>query len=182
MPFVPSLSILSALKAALVEIPHPTLAGEPLFEVVDFHENKKLAEALKDLVTVKQRVAVIVPGGDLYENIKEGRTVRSVRTSTFDILAADRAWTKGGYAAVFGGEKNVGVLRMKDLVIAHLITRCQLGLPSVILQPNEAAFITLAEADVKDSPGRECLVVNYETPAGEETLAPTALRPGPISP
>lgn len=182
MSFVPTLSILAALKAALLEIPHPSLAGETLFQIVDFHENKKLAEALKDLVAVKQRVAIIVPAGDLYENFKEGRTVRSVRTSSFDLLIADRSWTKGGYEAVVGGANNVGVWRMKDLVTAHLVARCQLGLPEVILMPTEGAHITLADADVKDSAGRECFVLNYETPAGWETLAPLAPRPGPIAP
>lgn len=186
MPFVPTLSLLAALKAALLEIPHPgteqAAAGEKLFEAVIFHENKRLAEALRDLVVVKQRVAVIVPGGDSYVNTKEGRTVRSERFSSLDLLIADRAWTQGGHAAVFSGENNIGVLRMKDLVVAHLVARCQLGLPEVILQPTEGAHITLADEQVKDSPGRECFVLGYETPAGWETLTPTAPRPAPISP
>ncbi|HEY1110215.1 MAG TPA: hypothetical protein VGE76_16305, partial [Opitutaceae bacterium] len=103
MSFVRTSAILAALKAQLELIPHPTLTGEKLFQRVDFHENKKLREALTDLTIVKQRVAIIVPGGDNYENRKEGRTYRSTRISTFDLLIADRAWTQGGNAAVFGG-------------------------------------------------------------------------------
>lgn len=182
MPFVPTLSIFTALRTALLEIPHPTLAGQPLFEAVIFHENKQLAEALRDLVVVKQRVAVIVHAGDLHENTREGRSVRSARTTSLDILIADRAWTKGGHEAVVGGANNVGVIRMKDLVAAHLVARCQLGLPEVVLMPGECGAITLADEQVKDSPGRECYVFNYETPAGWETLAPTALRPAPLAP
>lgn len=182
MPFVPTLSILGALQAQLLSIPHPTLPGEKLFEAVIMHENKRLAEALRDLTVIKQRVAMIVPGGDLYENLREGRGVRSERTSSFDLLLADRSWTKGGHEAVVGGANNIGVIRMKDLVVQHFVANCQLGLPEVVLTPTEAAHITLADDDVKDTPGRECFVVAYETPAGWETLYPTALRPGPIFP
>lgn len=174
MSFVPTVSILNALKAQLEAIALPGgQPGEKLFEKVDFHENKKLREALADLVIVKQRVAIIVPGGDGYVNTREGRTVRSVRTSMFDVLIADRAWTKGGHEAVFGGPKNVGVLTMKDLVVNHLIANSQLGLPYVVLQPEEGAQIEIADPDVKDSPGRECWVQNYTTPSGEEVITPT---------
>ncbi len=176
--FVKTTDILAALKTQLESLPLPgTTTGEKLFERVEFHENKKLREALQDLVIVKQRVAIIVPGGDSYANLKEGRSVRSVRTSTFDLLLADRAWTKGGHEAVFGGTKNVGVLTMKDLVVDHFIANPQLDLPWVVLTPTEGAQIEIADADVKDSPGRECFVLAYETPAGERTITPTKVWP-----
>jgi coenzyme F420-reducing hydrogenase delta subunit len=175
MSYVDTKTILDALKTQLESILLPgTSSGEKLFERVDFHENKKLREALKDLTIIKQRVAIIVPEGDDYKNIKEGRTIRSERSTSFVILVADRAWTKGGYDAVFGGTNNVGVLAMKDLVVKDLVASCQLGLPYVILQPVEGAQIEIADADVKDSPGRECYVLSYVTPAGEEVLIPTA--------
>lgn len=177
MAYVTTGSILSALKTQLAAIAHPTAAGEKLFERVDFHENKKLREALTDLTITKQRVAIIVPGGDTYETYLEGRTRRSVRTSTFDLLIADRAWTKGGHNAVFGGPSNIGILTMKDLVVDHLVANPQLDLPYVVLTPEEGAQIEIADEQVKDSPGRECYVLNYSTPAGEQILNPTALWP-----
>ena len=177
MSYVDTTDILDALKAQLELIPHPTITGEKLFERVDFHENKKLREALTDLTIVKQRVAIIVPGGDSYETRPEGRMLRSKRTSTFDLLIADRAWTKGGHEAVFGGPRNVGVLTMKDLVVKHLVANCQLGLPHVVLRPEEGQEIEVAESDVKDSPGRECFVMSYSTPAGEMIINPTAPWP-----
>ena len=173
MSFVRTLDLLAAVKAQLESLPHPDREGEKLFEKVDFHENQKLREALSDLVIIKQRVAIIVPNGETYETFKEGRTRRHVRTASFDLLLADRAWTKGGHEAVFGGLKNVGVLLMKDLVIEHFIAHPQLGLPWVALEPVEAALIEIADADVKDSPGRECYVINYATPAGEAVSNPT---------
>lgn len=178
MSFVPTLSILGALKAQLEGIALPGGgAGEKLFERVDFHENKKLREALADLVIIKQRVCIIVPGGDSYENVREGRTVRSSMTQTFDLLIADRAWTKGGHEAVFGGAKNVGVIKMKDTVRDHFLASPQLGLPYIVLTPQEGAHIEIADSDAKDSPGRECFVMNYSTPAGEATIKPTVAYP-----
>ena len=174
MSFVTTVSILTRLKTQLESLPLPgTTTGEKLFERVDFHENKKLREALADLVIIKQRVAIIVPGGDRYENFREGRTIRSKRNSSFDLLIADRAWTKGGHEAVFGGARNVGVLVMKDLVVDHFVANPQLGLPWVVLSPIDGAQIEIADPDVKDSPGRECYVMAYETPAGEAMITPT---------
>ncbi|MES2692786.1 MAG: hypothetical protein V4773_04880 [Verrucomicrobiota bacterium] len=178
MTFIPTLSILSALKTELESIALPGGApGEKLFERVDFHENKKLREALADLIIVKQRVCIVVPGGDSYENFREGRTTRSVLTQTFDLLIADRAWAKGGHEAVFGGARNLGVIRMKDTVRDHFVTRPQLGLPHVVLIPQEGAHIEIADSDAKDSPGRECFVLHYATPAGEALLVPTTVYP-----
>lgn len=179
MSFVRTITILEALKTHLAALPHPTDGAAKLFERVEFHENKKLREALTDLTIIKQRVAIIVPGGDRYTNTREGRTVRSKLTQTFDLLIADRAWTKGGHEAVFGGPKNVGVLTMKDIVRDYFIANPQLDLPWVVLTPEEGAHIEVAESDAKDSPGRECYVLNYSTPAGEDVITPT--KPWPAS-
>jgi len=181
MPYVDTLRLLGAVKTALEALPHPdpvqAADGVKLFERVDFHENKKLREALRDLTIIKQRVAIIVPGGESFQNIKEGRTIRSVRACTFDLLIADRAWTKGGHEAVFGGDKNIGVLAMKDQVLNAFIENSQLGLPYVVLQPQDGAEIEIADDQVKDVPGRECYVLNYSTPAGEAVINPTAPWP-----
>ena len=182
MPFVATITLLNALKTALEALPHTdadkALAGEKLFERVDFHENKKLREALSDLVIVKQRVAIIVPGGESFQNERQGRTVLSKRSTSFDLLIADRAWTKGGHEAVFGGANNIGVLRMAEAVVNALVAAPQLGLPYVVLQPQDGAQIEIADSELKDSPGRECYVLNYTTPAGEETIRATQeIRP-----
>jgi len=177
MPYVETNTLLAALKTELESIPHPTISGERLFERVDYHENKKLREALTDLVISKQRVCIIVPGGDSYSNERQGRVIFSRRVSTLDLLIADRAWTKGGHEAVFGGSKNLGVLKMKDVVVAHLAAHPQLGLAYVALTPEEGNQIEIADDQVKDVPGRECYVVSYSTPTGEIEISPTAAWP-----
>ena len=184
MSFLRTTDLLTRIKAALESLPLPGGAGgEKLFERVDFHENKKLREALSDLVIVKQRVAIVVPGGHSFVNVREGRTIRSVRTSTFDIIAADRAWTKGGQEAVFGGPNNVGVLTMGDIVVDFFAEHPQLAfgafaaLPYVALTSEEAALIEIADTDAKDSPGRQSVVIHYATPSGEREISPTARPP-----
>lgn len=181
MPFIATLDLLAAVKTALEAIPHPdavlAAAGEKLFERVDFHENKKLREVLRDQLILKQRVAIIVPEGESYENTLQARNATSVRTLQFALLIADRAWTRGGHDAVFGGATNLGVLAMKDLVVAALADNAQLGLGvGVLLQPQQGNEIELADDEVKDTPGRECYVLSYATWAGMTTLAPTIVR------
>ncbi|MBX3736741.1 MAG: hypothetical protein KF715_08635 [Candidatus Didemnitutus sp.] len=161
-------SVLCAgLKAKLEAIDHPTLEGEKLFEVVAFHENKNLGEALQDLVVVKKRVCFIVPQGDRFESKKEGRSQVSDRFTSIDLLYADTAYTKGGNAAVFGGPNNVGVIAMNEITLEVIAKDPQLGgLRWCALQPTEGAKIEMAAADAKAASGREAWVQNYETPSG----------------
>jgi hypothetical protein len=164
-----TLDLFAALKTKLAAIAHPTLvAPTKLFEVVEYHEDKNLAEALQDLLIVKKRICLIVLAGDSYVNDKVGRAVRSTRTTSFDLVIADQAYTKGGQDAAFGGANNVGVVAMKDLVVATLAAAPQLtGLRWCMLSPTEGAMLSLAGDAQKQTPGRQAYVLNYETPSGE---------------
>lgn len=163
-----TLTLCAGLKAALEAIAHPTADGEKLFGAVLYHEDTNLAEALQDLVVMKQSVCIIVPQGDRYEQRKEGRSLVSTRLTNVDLVIADRAYTKGGQDAAFGGPKNVGVLKMKDLVVAALAENPQLGgLRFCALFPTEGAMLEISADDAKRTPGRQAFVQNYETPSGE---------------
>lgn len=163
-----TLALCGALKTKLESIDHPTLAGQKLFEVVNFHEDKNLAEALQQLIIVKKRVCLIVPAGDHYVNAKEGRSMRSVRITSVDLVMADLAYTKGGQDAAFGGANNVGVIAMKDIVVSVLAAAPQLtGLRWCALYPTDGAFLTLSESEEAKTPGRQAFAMNYETPSGE---------------
>lgn len=178
MPFLKTTDLLNAVKASLASIPLPGgQPGDKLFARVEFHENKRLKEALAQLVVTEDRVALVVPGGHAFTNVKEGRTIRSTRRTTFDILIADRDWADNGQQAVFGGPDAIGVLTMGDLVVDHFAQNPQLGLAYVALQVEDAAEITLADDEVKDTPGRECFVLAYSTPSGERVISPTAPWP-----
>ncbi|AHF94216.1 hypothetical protein OPIT5_08335 [Opitutaceae bacterium TAV5] len=175
MPYIATLDIMQAVKASLatLRIDPADPESAPLFETIDMHINKKLKEALKNLLILDQRVCLIVPGGENYENIKEGRTIRSEKDITFDLLIADRDWAEKGHDATFGGPENIGILRMADRVVEHFLETPQLGMPYVCIVPTAMRPIDVPADDVKDSPGRECYVINYESPAGSAILTPT---------
>lgn len=170
-----TLRLCAGLKAALEAIAHPTAAGEKLFEAVLYHEDTNLAEALQELIVLKQRVCMVVPQGDRYEQRKEGRSLVSTRLTSVDLVIADRAYTKGGQDAAFGGPKNIGVLKMKELVVAALAENPQLGgLRFCALFPTEGAMLEISADDAKKTPGRQAFVQNYETPSGEIVMPITA--------
>lgn len=166
--FTPLGDLLAALKTRLEAIPHPVLASPAkLFERVDFHENKKLGEAMQALLIFKGRVCLIVPSGEFYRTARDGRAIVVERDFEFDLLVCDRAYTKGGHDAVFGGAANLGCLRMAELARDALLEDPTLGLPGfTAIAPTDSALITIDD-DKKDSPGRECWVLAWETPAGE---------------
>ncbi|MDR1284225.1 MAG: hypothetical protein LBK99_25915 [Opitutaceae bacterium] len=174
--YIATLDIMQAVKTALAKlrIDPADPASAPLFETIDMHINKNLKQALKNLLILDQRVCLIVPGGENFENVREGRTIRSEKDITFDLLIADRDWAEKGHDATFGGPDNIGILRMADRVVAHLLEKPQLGMAYVCLVPTAMRPIDVPADDVKDSPGRECYLINYETPAGSAILNPTA--------
>ena len=175
-----TLDLLAALKTHLSGILHPdqTTPGTKLFEVVEFYEDKNIAEALQDLIIVKKRVCLIVPAGDHFILAKEGRTQRSVRTTSIDLVMGDVAYVKGGKDAAFSGAGNVGVVAMKDIVLISLANNAQLsGLRWCGLYPTDGAFISLSADDEKKMPGRKIFAVNYETPSGWITSPLTGTWP-----
>jgi hypothetical protein len=174
--YIPTLDILAALKAKLeaIQIPAGLPAGVgtgPLFQRVEYYDNENLADALSKLIIIKQRVCFIVPMSDHYENdLSGGAFLHSRRLTEIVLLIADSSFTKGGQDAVFGGEKNIGVVRMKDLVVEELVGTT-LGLPGVALAPADGNFITVSDEKAKDKPGRECWVQPFETWAGDARIA-----------
>jgi hypothetical protein len=163
-----TMDLCAALKTALAAINHPTLAGQKLFEVVEYHEDTNLGEALQQLIITKKRVCIIVPQGDRYQTERPGRTIVSTRTTSLDLVIADQAYTRGANDAAFGGANNLGVLRMKEIVLEALAASPQLGgLPWCALYPTEGAMLEISASDEKSAPGRQAWVQNYETPSGQ---------------
>ena len=163
-----TLDLCNALKTFLAAIPHPTLTATALFDVVNFAEDKNLAESLQQLIITKSRVCLIVPSGDHFLQEKMGRTIHSTRFTNVDLLMADRSYTKGGQDAAFGGPNNVGVIAMKDLVTAAIAAQPQItGLKWCSLYPTDGAMLSLSESEEKRTPGRQAFVLNYETPSGQ---------------
>lgn len=163
-----TIDLCNALKTRLEAIDHPTIIGAKLFEVVAFHEDKDLGEALQELIIIKKRVCLIVPSGDRWQHEREDRVIVSTRTTNLDLVLADQAYTKGGQEAAFGGANNVGVIVMKEIVTQHFAENPALtDLRWSLLMPVEGAMLEIAAAEASKAPGRQAFVLNYDTPSGQ---------------
>jgi hypothetical protein len=163
--YIETLTILKAAKAFVQRIPHPTAAPAPLFQRVEFYDTEELSKALQELVIAEQSVCLIIPRGDHYRNVKEGRSMLSERDTDFEFLLADRSFAKAGADAKFGGPANVGVVTMKEILVKAFAADCTLGgLPFVTMMPTTGAFISLKDSD--RGPSREAWVQGATTPTG----------------
>src|SRR2546423_925108 len=100
--FVSTLALLTtvsgALGAARYDQPSPAepavLSDDPsspkLFEKIAFYPDRNIARALADLRLSQDRIALIVPQGDTYENERKGNIAYSDRTTEFLVIMADR--------------------------------------------------------------------------------------------
>jgi hypothetical protein len=164
--YVSTLAILTAIKAALTPLTAElNNASVPMFERIELYGSKQIGQALKDLIIIKDRVALIIPIGSRFEGERKGSTVISKKTTTIDVLVADRDYLTG-QAADFGGSNNVGVVAMQDAV-AEALTGNQLALPFVSLIPTAAEPLEIYDPKKKDSPGRVAWVVSFDTRAGD---------------
>ncbi|HZZ19349.1 MAG TPA: hypothetical protein VFE25_08270, partial [Opitutaceae bacterium] len=135
MAYIKTLDLLAALKTAITAIKSPLDASKPLFASVAFYDSNELGKALSELVIATQSACIILPRGDTYLNKMEGRSTLSERTSEVELILVDRSYGKGSDEAKFGGEKNVGVVTMKELVLEAIAGNSTLGLSYVALRP-----------------------------------------------
>jgi hypothetical protein len=91
-----------------------------LFEKIAFYPDRNLARALGDLRIVADRVALIVPQGDIYKTQEKGQVASSDRTTEFMIIMADRDISID--AKQMGSTRtSPGILNLKDLVVQLLV-------------------------------------------------------------
>jgi hypothetical protein len=171
MPFVPTISILEALKQRLASLKLDETAGdEPLFEVVEYYGANDLVQALQDLVVIKQRVAIIIPHGWDHQSERTGVVLRAIRKVSLDIFLADRAVLKKTGAALIGGDKNVGTIAMAERVVNSLFLT-PFETRELVFEPEDGAPIVLTKDDQKNASGREAWAQSFSVYAGEARQA-----------
>jgi len=176
MSYLRTVTVLGVLKDFISAIrldPDDPNNLAPLFEVVELHKNRSLAEAIHDLVILQKRICLIVPHTYHYKLSNISHTTVSVLSSKdieVDLLIADKAFTKGGQEAVFGGNDNLGVIELADRTIEAVIGQ-SLGFEFGGIIPMTAVPITVADPKAKDNPGRECCVQTIIIPAGNMKVA-----------
>ncbi len=164
MAIVPARTLIDALEAKLKAITIADDSDEPLFEVVERYGNKSLGQALVDLTITKGRVCLIVPEGT--HRLNDDFASHRVLTKRFlrvDLLIADRAFYKAAQVAVFGGEKNLGVIEMGERVEVKMegVDLSDYG-PAIF---EDSSQQTVANAE-KDAPGRETFIQALLIPSG----------------
>lgn len=174
MSFIPTLSVLNALKAALVALQLPStysaIADYPkAFTTVEFYRNENLIKAFEDMFIFDNRVAIIVPAGDTDEAKLNGRILEVRRVSEFVILIADRDYSKSR-SELIGSSDTPGVITLKDLV-AQQLTGATLNLHGVMLTPTGGEPLHLTESDQENAPGRDCWALTFNTSAGRMTAS-----------
>ncbi len=177
MSYISTVDLLAAVKAALEVLaldPTNDPSGAKLFDAVACYNLRDPAKALDQIfLTQEQRVAFIVAGGDAYQ-ANGGRdqvSVVSHRDTDFEIMLCDRVWEKADPAAVLGGDENVGVLLLKDRVVAALQGQ-SLELAGVVLLPREGGIMDLFDPRGNEQ-GRTFWSQQFTTYAGREKLAVT---------
>ncbi|HLP01675.1 MAG TPA: hypothetical protein VK163_06590 [Opitutaceae bacterium] len=159
MPLVSTVTIIEALRSHLTALPAIPAQpdGEKLFGRVGYFGANRLAEAMKSVFAIEQRVCFIVPGGDTHEGKVEGRHLLTKRTTRLALLIADRSLADRDAALT-------GMLELKDRVVRELSEEPAAGL---CFEPGEGEAIVI---ESKDAPagtiGRECWLQWFSIPAG----------------
>lgn len=167
-PYISSLEILAGVKAAVEALRLPDDSG-PLFQVVRLFDSTDVDRAFAELfVARQQRLCFVLPGRDAYTRRIEGVKLFCEKRATFALLICDTD-RKTGQAAVFGGAGNQGVLALKDAVIEAL-TGTQLGLPWVVVEPDEGDDLTVMKDGDSDA-GRKGWFQLFETRAGAKNVS-----------
>ena len=168
MPLIKARILLDALKSALVAIPlSEETADEPLFEAIELYKNKALGDALVDLTLTKGRVCLVVPTGirRVQNDSDQSGAPLILRYLEVDLLIADRSYYKASQVAIFGGDKNLGVLAMGEAV-EQGIAEVDLSAWGPAIFGDGAAQEVSGSAE-KMQPGREAWIQTLLIPAGD---------------
>lgn len=155
------LPLLKALLEALTLTP-PT----PLFEKVEVFSMINLLQALEDLRVFKNRVCLVIPGDDAFENEVAGRELRTPTYRSFHLLMADRNYGARQRASTGSVEStNPGVIVMKEKVEDALVG-INFGLLGARVRPIHGEPFALQDDDRDAAAGRECWKFEISVEAG----------------
>lgn len=163
--FISTLDLLNKLKAFLVAM--ELTPGVLLFERVEIYENADLVKAIADLKISKNRICVIVPSADEYENGFAGEEVRTEAKREFIFMLADRV-AGNTQAGLVGNDTKPGVAKMKGLV-EEALTGNNLGCMPVRIRLHALSGgpVTLAS---EDKANRSCWQMTWQCSGGRKVV------------
>lgn len=165
MSLVKTIDVLNAVKAYIAALQLEDESG-PLFDHVQLYDTTELDEAFADLLVRKDRVCLIVPFGDSYNNVVKTNTLRCEGEYTIAFLLADKD-TRNGQKAVFGNGDNLGTIGLKDRLVEEL-TGNNFNIKRVALLPIEGDTLEISEDKPKgkQSHTRKGWIHIFKTPSG----------------
>lgn len=163
--YISTLAILKGVEAFITGLKLTDAPdSEPLFQLVRLYDSTDVNKAFADVtVSRQQRLCFILPGGTRFSSRLEGAKLASDKRVNFALLICDTD-RKTGQAAVFSGPRNVGTIDLSDRTIEALAGE-QLGIPGVVLEPEDGDDITVTKAGDSDS-GRKGWFQPFGTRAG----------------
>lgn len=172
MAFVPTATLIDTLRTRLQGLKRtPAVDADPIFQKVGVYGGTELAKAMRDTFVSDARVCFIVPGADRFTNRIDRNMLQSQLNTGLALLIADQNLNGDREAAVMGGNETLGILAMKDAVIADLFAnpftdgdRCYAPISG------EPIVITQEQADANTA-GREAYLLWLEAYAGEDRLS-----------
>ncbi len=162
MTFLDPITWLTTLVSCLKELKQSDNLT-PVFEEVKLYDSTQMEEALRDLTLRKNRLCLVVPQEDSFDNKLEGRTVVSDAGYRVSLLIADRDY-RSGQRAAFGDSESPGTIGMKHLVLKALVGQ-SLGLPFVVMHPIEGDTILVSNKG-QETKTRKAYLLTFQTPAG----------------
>lgn len=106
-------------KVRAIQWTSPGGADVPAFGRVEIYDMRDLEEAIRDLVTGDDRVAVITYDADNWETEAYGSHAKHSVVREFTILVTDRHRGRR-IDALLGGDQNPGALHLGDIVVEEL--------------------------------------------------------------
>ncbi len=112
----PTVEVLNALQAHLSAVQY---AGSPAFDQVELYDLADLAQAIKDLLLVKNRICLVVLDSESWEPERKGQQLICRQAREVTLLVADRHWASSR-VALLGNVQTAGVLGLKDALLPEL--------------------------------------------------------------
>ncbi len=177
MSFLKTVPLLQAIQTFLASLTAADDDATLLFEEVVLFHTPEMGSAIKRLILSQSRICVIVPSGDDYQSTVTAGYVHTTAELELELIFADRVYsTVKNLDALFGGDRNIGVVPMKDRVV-ELLSGADIGIPGAVLAPLTGSFVTVKDDQdpkLKDTPGRESYMSSWSTYAGEQSASTAA--------
>lgn len=172
MAFVPTATLIATLRDRLQGLRRtPAVDAEPIFQKVGVYGGTELDKAMRETFVSDARVCFIVPGADRFTNRRDRSLLQSQLNTGLALIIADQNLSGDKEAAVMGGTDTLGILAMKDAVIADLFANPFTDGDLCYAPISGEPIVISHEQKDANALGREAYLLWLEAYAGEDRLS-----------